>query len=205
MLYSLVTVNLEAVDTERLRLERWGDRHSGALVAMNREPEVVRFLTGGVPLSEDASRAQSRRIAEHWERFGFGLWAVVERASGVTIGFSGLSHPLWFPAEAEFVEVGWRLHPDAWGRGFATEAGLAALDVGFGSLRLDWIVSYIHVDNAASRAVAERLGMELERTIDHPTNPDRIDVFAARPARMRPGEMVADHSADRRRDAETRG
>jgi RimJ/RimL family protein N-acetyltransferase len=180
---SLVTVNLETVDTERLRLERWGDRHTGALVAMNREPEVVRFLTGGVLLSEDASRAQSVRIAEHWERFGFGLWAVVDRASGVTAGFTGLSHPLWFPAEAEFVEVGWRLHPDAWGRGFATEAGFAALDIGFGALGLDRIVSYIHIDNAPSRAVSQRLGMELERTIDHPTNPHRLDVFTAR----RPG------------------
>jgi 3-dehydroquinate dehydratase/shikimate dehydrogenase len=179
----------ELVETPRIRLERWGAPHRDALVAINREPEVVQYINAGVPLTDAQSLAQSARIAAHWERYGFGLWAVVERESGRTLGFAGLSHPLWFPHEAERVEVGWRLHPDAWGRGFATEASTAAVVIGFTDLGLDALVSYIHVANARSRAVSRRLGMELERTIAHPTQPHGLDVFAlARPTEAGPSD-----------------
>jgi RimJ/RimL family protein N-acetyltransferase len=169
---------LDRLETERLRLEPWGDGHRDVLVAINREPAVMRYINGGVGVPHVASLAQSERIAAHWARFGFGLWAVVERASGETCGFVGLSHPLWFPEEIQHVEVGWRLHPAAWGRGFATEAGAAAMSAGFDELGLDRLVSYIHVDNTRSRAVSLRLGMELERTVAHPTQPHALDVFA---------------------------
>jgi RimJ/RimL family protein N-acetyltransferase len=171
-------MNLELVETERLRLERWSDAHADALVAINFEPAVQRFLGGGGPVPEEASRAMSRRLADHWEQFGVGLWAVVERESETVCGFAGLSHPLWFPSEAERTEVGWRLHPDVWGRGYATEAGREGLRAGFEALGLEQVVSYIGPENLPSIAVAERLVMTLERTEDHPVRPEPVHVYA---------------------------
>jgi RimJ/RimL family protein N-acetyltransferase len=166
------------VETERLRLERWDvDAHTELLVAMNSNREVMRFVGGGLAASRAGSDEQSRRIAAHWDRYGFGLWAVRELASGAPAGFAGLSHPLWFPAEAEMVEVGWRLDRRAWGQGFATEAGRAAIEAGFDVVALSTLVSYIHPDNARSQAVARRLGLELERTVRHPSRAHDLEVW----------------------------
>jgi len=128
-------------------------------VEINADPEVMRYLRpGGRP----ESLAQSQRFAAHWEEHGYGLWALW--ADGALVGFAGLSIPYHFPAVLPAVEVGWRLRRDAWGCGYATEAGRAAVTHGFATLGLDEIVSLIHVDNARSLAVAERLGLrERER------------------------------------------
>lgn len=168
---------MELVETERLRLERWRPRHTEALAQMNAEPEVMRYVGDGRPASAEASRAQSARFAGHWERFGFGLWAVFERAGAEPVGFAGLSHPLWFPEEIDNVEVGWRFRRSTWGRGYATEAGAAGVRAAFEALGRDGIVSYIHPDNERSRAVAERLGMCYARDATNPKTGRPIAVY----------------------------
>jgi RimJ/RimL family protein N-acetyltransferase len=172
-------VDVEFVEAARLRLERWTDSHTTALIAMNLEPDVTRFLGGGgAPMSEAESRRQSARLADHWERFGIGLWAVIDRAHATVCGFAGLSHPLWFPANAAHTEVGWRLHPRAWGRGYATEAGGAGLRVAFEVLGIEEVVAYIAAANEPSAAVARRLGMTYRHTVAHPSRDELLEVFA---------------------------
>ncbi len=171
----------EPVETERLRLEPWRDAHHGeTLVAVNLDAEVVRYLTGGTPIPARESRTLSRDIERHWEQFGFGLWAAIERETGEGLGFVGLSHPRWFPALAPAVEVGWRLRRDAWGRGFATEGARAAVELGFGALALGEVIALIHPENARSAAVARRLGMEVTSTVAHPFRAHSLDVHALR-------------------------
>src|SRR4051812_20662088 len=115
----------ELVTTARLTLSRWSvDRHTAGLTALNAEPAAVEFLNDGVPYTADETRRQSERIADHWSVYGFGLWALEPQdafdAPNPVIGFTGISHPRWFPELAHEVELGWRLHPRAWGHGFAT-------------------------------------------------------------------------------------
>ena len=170
-----------SVETERLRLERWDRReHAPGLAAVNADPEVMRFITGGATMTRVESQMQSDRIAEHWRTYGFGLWAVIESASGRMVGFAGLSHPLWLPGWERTVEVGWRLARDAWGHGYATEAGRAGLAYGFERVGLAEIISLIHPGNERSLAVAGRLGMTLRDRIPHPQRPHDLTVFAAR-------------------------
>jgi RimJ/RimL family protein N-acetyltransferase len=78
------------------------------------------------------------------------------------------------------VEVGWRLDPDYWGRGFATEGGRAALDFGFHVLGLDEIVSICEPENVASSRVMERLGMVHYRDTKHPMLGVALQVFKLR-------------------------
>lgn len=171
--------------TERLVLSRWDTaRHTPALEAINALPEAVRYLNAGVPYTAAETAAQSARFASHWKRFGFGLWAVtlrIDRAKvpgvGATIGFAGLAHPLWFPELAGEVEIGWRLHPDAWGHGYATECGRAALDAA-PTLGLSRVIAVIDPGNTPSIAVATRLGMVHEQTRPHPQRPGDIFVYA---------------------------
>src|SRR6476620_3122288 len=162
-----------ALETARLRLTAWSDADTAALAGINSDPEVVRYLGDGSMPSAAATAGQSERFAAHWDRFGFGLWAVRLRkdaragraAQAAAIGFAGLSHPLWLPEEAEEVEVGWRFARSAWGHGYATEAARAALDVAFGELELVHVVAYVHPANVRSQRVAARLGMHLERAV----------------------------------------
>ncbi len=169
-------------ETERLWLRRWTRGHAAGLAEVNADAEVMAFLNAGVPLSRDDSLRTAGSVLGHWEQWRFGLWAVVEKGGGRMVGFAGLCHPLWFPAWAGAVEVGWRLHRQAWGLGYATEAGREALRVGFQERGLERVVAFIHPDNHRSAAVAERLGMELTDRVAHPERPQDLNVHLAHSA-----------------------
>lgn len=97
-------------------------------------------------------------MLERYERDGFGIEAVIERQSGVMIGWAGLAVPHFLPQILPAVEVGWRLSGPWRGRGLATEAGAAALEFGFTTGGLERIVSIYEPENTASGRVMERLG-----------------------------------------------
>lgn len=168
----------ELLTTERLVLHRWrAPEHTAALAAVNADPEAVRFLNAGVPYTPEESARQSERFAAHWDRCGFGLWAI--EAEGDVVGFTGICHPGWFPEYAHEFEAGWRLHPAAWGKGYATEAGHAALAAAFTQLEPERIVALIDEGNDASTAVATRLGMRLDHTVADPHGSGLLLVYAA--------------------------
>ena len=121
----------------------------------------------------------SLRIATHWETYGFGLWAALRRDTAEMIGFIGLCHPLWWPAMLERVEVGWRLRREAWGFGYATEGGRAALSAGFTALALPEIVAFVHPENTRSLAVTRRLGMVEEAELPHPLRDQTVKILRA--------------------------
>jgi RimJ/RimL family protein N-acetyltransferase len=168
--------------TDRLRLARWDPAaHAPALAAINALPAAVRYLNAGVPYTREETDRQSERFTAHWERYGFGFWGVTVTATARVIGLAGLGHPIWFPALAGEIEIGWRLHPHAWGQGYATEAGQAALAAAWNALEADRIVAIIDPGNTPSIAVATRLGMRLARTRPHPQRPGEIAIYAGEP------------------------
>jgi RimJ/RimL family protein N-acetyltransferase len=147
--------------TERLRLTAFALGDAEELVAINSDPEVMRYLRPG---GRSESLAQAERFAAHWDEHGFGLWALRRHGDDALLGFTGLSIPFHFPAVLPAVEAGWRLRRDAWGNGYATEAARPALEHGFADLGLREIVSLVHCANDRSLAVASRLGLrERER------------------------------------------
>ena len=122
-------------------------------------------------LPEETGRPQAWQslvsLAGLWEIAGLGQWALEERDSGRFVGRAGLhlrAEPDW-PG----VEVGWALHPSAWGRGYATEAGAAAVRFGFEEAGAGTLWSVILPENRASQAVAARLGFTCTgaRTLSH--------------------------------------
>ena len=143
--------------TERLTLRPFVDEDLDAWAAIVGDPETARHI-GGV-----RSRAQAwERLAMyhgHWVLRGYGQWAVVVRDSGRLIGRAGLWNPEGWPE----LEVGWTLARSEWGRGYATEAGRAAIEWGRSVLGLTRIASVISPGNERSIAVAERLGMSFDR------------------------------------------
>jgi RimJ/RimL family protein N-acetyltransferase len=111
-----------------------------------------------------------RYIRDHFQRHGFGLWAVGVIGGPAFIGFIGLAVPAFDAPFMPCVELGYRLAFEHWGRGFATEGARAAIAFGFGSLGLDEIVAMTAVGNERSRRVMERVGMTRRAAddFDHP-------------------------------------
>ncbi len=89
-----------------------------------------------------------------WALRGYGMFSAIERSTGRWLGRVGPNHPEGWPG----TEIGWALVRDAWGRGYATEAAAASIDWAFGVLGWTEVVHVIAPENAASAAVATRLG-----------------------------------------------
>lgn len=115
----------------------------------------------GEPLDRDGARAWIQRNLDRYKADGFGRYAVLMRATGALIGDCGLIRTA--VEGTEEIELGWIVRRSHWGNGIATEAGAAWRDYAFDVLDLERIVSMISEQNIASRRVAEKLGMRLER------------------------------------------
>ncbi len=155
-------------------LRRWTRDDEAAFAAINADPEVMAYFP--TLFTEDASRAQARRIDALFAEDGFGPWAVEQggRFVGV-VGAARMPHPLPFPGSEEperSVELIWRLARDAWGRGLATRGARLALADLSARCGIDAVVALTAAGNRRSRGVMERLGMTFAGTFDHPAVPD---------------------------------
>lgn len=158
-------------DTERLRLRQWCAADREPFGALNADPKVMEFFPA--PLDRAASDAMADRCQSLIAERGWGFWAIETKKTHEFIGFVGLHTPTPELPFSPCVEVGWRLAPQHWGKGFASEAARGALRVGFEFLGLLEIVSFTPVRNLRSRAVMERLGMrETADTFEHPNVPE---------------------------------
>ncbi len=143
--------------TERLRLREWREDDLEPFAALNADPRVREFFPSVLTRQETAE--SMRRGREHFDRHGFGLWAVEVAGGAPFIGFIGLAVPAFDAHFTPCVELGYRLAFDHWGRGYATEGSRAALAFGFETLGLDEIVAFTAAGNVRSRRVMEKLGM----------------------------------------------
>jgi RimJ/RimL family protein N-acetyltransferase len=170
------------VETQRLVLRRWSTDDVDALAAVFAEPAFWHFpFRRG--FTRDETEQFVERQLEHWATHGFGMWAVELKADGRLAGYTGLAIPTWLPQVLPAVEVGWRLHPDHWGRGLATEGGAASLRYGFEKLGLDRIIAIAMPDNVASLRVMAKLGMvEALQTWDAERNVPHVVYEVMRPA-----------------------
>jgi RimJ/RimL family protein N-acetyltransferase len=165
------SIAMPVLETERLILRRWREDDREAFAKINADPRVMRFFPS--TLSRAQSDALVDRIEHHFSRHEFGPCAVELRASGVFAGFIGLSVPTFHAAFTPCVEIGWRLAPEVWGQGLATEGACAIVNYGFDVLYLKEIVSFTVPANLPSRRVMEKLGMthDPRDDFDHPQLP----------------------------------
>lgn len=164
-----------ALETDRLLLRAPVAADAEALAPMYADPEVMRYVGDGRPLTRAETERSVKRMIQRWEADGFGLFTAVRKDDGAVIGRVGLlvwNTDTWEPttrAEAEDgrteVEVGYTLGRDYWGRGYATEAAGAVRDFALRELGADRLIALIIHGNTASENVARKLGLEYERDI----------------------------------------
>jgi ribosomal-protein-alanine N-acetyltransferase len=159
--------------TSRLLLREWREQDRRSFAAMSQDPRVMRHMPG--LMDQAASDAFATRLDRFHATLGYTMWVVEvldsERGSTSFAGFTGLMPVSFDPpfTHAEpVVEVGWRLWPQWWGLGIASEAARACLAHGFERIGLPEIISLTVVANTPSRAVMERIGMRYDTEFDHP-------------------------------------
>lgn len=150
---------MDVLETPRLRLRMFRQADADAYAAMLADPQVMRYLSAGQPLSASEAWRHMAMLLGHWHLFGFGPWAVEERASGELVGRIGPYYPAGWPG----LELIWTIRRQSWGRGYATEGARAALAYVFRQMARDRVISLIRPQNAASIRVAEKLGQRLQK------------------------------------------
>lgn len=146
------------LETDRLLIRPWNEADRPGLLEIMQDGEVTRFLSAGRPFGEEDVDAALTRHARNLAAHGVCMGAAVEKSTGRLVGIAGIQ-PL---GTTDDLEIGWIFARHTWGRGYATEAGAAAMRHVLATLGRPRVVAIIDPDNLPSKRVAARLGMEYE-------------------------------------------
>ncbi|MEO1014001.1 MAG: GNAT family N-acetyltransferase [Pseudomonadota bacterium] len=144
------------IETERLTLRRMTAADAEPFCALMGDPEVAQFLTtDGKPQPYPTAWRSFASMLGHWEIRGYGMFSVIEKATGDWIGRIGP----WRPAGWPSLECGWSVAKAHWGKGYAPEAAIASIRWMFAEFPdLPRVISLIDPKNANSQAVAGKVG-----------------------------------------------
>ena len=164
-------LDIPILETERLILRGYRAEDAPAVATLQGDAEVQRHMGGRIDATLKGAYAKMLNHTALWHFRGFGKWGVEEKASARLIGRAGF---LDYPYEWPGPELGWTLLPEFWGKGYASEAGRAALDWGFETLGAARVLSMIQPANDASINVARKLGMTYWRLWDDEDGPQQL-------------------------------
>lgn len=162
------TMDHPIIKTERLILRPWKEDDLKSFAKLNADPRVREFFPS--TLSQKESDELAKQLSDLIEKNGYGFWAVSAPGISDFIGFIGIEHVTFEAPFTPAVEIGWRIAHEYWGRGYATEGAMAALEYGFNTLNLNEIVSFTPTQNKRSANVMKKIGMTHypEEDFDHP-------------------------------------
>ena len=144
------------LQTARLALRQVRADDVERFYSLDREPSVMRYIADGKPGTRESSAAAVARAMRSYGLYpGMGKWIAEEMAGSRFLGWLSLNY---VPDTVE-IEIGYRLLPDAWGHGFATEGASALAHHGLERLGLYRIIGLTHPDNVASQRVLQKAGL----------------------------------------------
>lgn len=154
------------METSRLVLRGWKEADIPAFARLNSDDRVMEYFLN--KLSPEETVAFYRRIRNEFATCGYGLYAVEKKEDGAFIGYVGL-HGVTFEVDfAPAVEIGWRLFPENWNQGYATEAASACLEYARRELGMKEICSFTSLPNIRSQRIMQKIGMSRSGEFDHP-------------------------------------
>jgi RimJ/RimL family protein N-acetyltransferase len=150
---------IELIETSRLILRPFNDDDVEEAFHWFSDPCVMRFI----PTGPDQSISQTRRRVDSYRKHqvvhGFSKWVIVERESLRLIGDSGLQ----VLSDYGWIDLGFRLSREFWGKGFASEAAFAWVRAAFEHYGIQDLGAFAHPDNLASLHVLEKIGFRETR------------------------------------------
>ena len=147
------------IETPRLQLRQFTPDDAEELYYIYSHPGLFKYMSNEKPLLLEQTKAAIQSMTENWEKYNFGVWAIVHKEDRRLIGHCGLK----FLENTTEVQVGYLLLESYWNQGLATEAASAALKYGFEVINLPRIVAIAKPENIASRRVMEKMGMKYEK------------------------------------------
>jgi len=142
------------IETERLRLTPWVEADRETLISMYADPGASRDF--GRPLRRVESEATFEKYLAAFPAYGFTRWKVT-LLDGTFIGTNGVMRQVDHQSLGTHDEIGWRMLPEFWGQGYATEGARASLSDAQNRCGLRGIITYTAPDNLASQAVMDRM------------------------------------------------
>lgn len=158
------------LETDRMLLRRLTEDDADNLFNLDSDPEVMRFLTGGIPHSRQfiVEKALPHYLGFYVRFDSLGFWAAVEKTSS---DFMGWFHFRPFKQNPAEIELGYRFKRAFWGTGFAVEGSRALINKGFRELAVSKVVASTMSLNTRSRRVMEKLGLQFESEFVYPGEP----------------------------------
>jgi len=150
------------IETERLILRDMQLTDVDGMFALDSDPKVHLYL-GNNPIAKKEEAIKSiTYIQQQYQEHKIGRWAVIEKASGDFIGWSGLklNTEEKLNDHINFYDVGYRFIPKYWGKGYATETAIATLQYGFNKMKLKTIIGVADVKNIGSNKVLRKIGLQ---------------------------------------------
>ena len=154
------------IKTERLGLRNWQTKDISLAGKMNANKYVMEFFPN--TWSQKQTEDFIQRMKKHFRRHGFCYFAAERLDTKEFIGFIGLMNQTYKTPFAPFVDIGWRLTPEAWKNGFATEGAKACLDFAFSRLNLDKVYAIAPELNIKSQHIMRKIGMRKHIHFEHP-------------------------------------
>jgi ribosomal-protein-alanine N-acetyltransferase len=149
------------LETPRLILRAVKEEDAPGFFELDSDPEVHKFL-GNQPVKDlKESEEVIKYIQKQYEENGIGRLAIIDKASGEFVGWSGLKYETVVRAGFPYYDLGYRLKKKFWGQGIATEAAIASLKYGFQQRQLEEIYAAADLDNIGSNKVLQKVGLKL--------------------------------------------
>lgn len=157
------------VETERLILRELVPSDAEGMFELDSDPEVQRFLGNHVKTHIDEAMADIEFVRKQYVENGIGRWAMIEKSTGEFMGWTGLKlFTMEVNGHINYYDVGYRLIPRYWGKGYATESAIASVTYGFDVLKASEIIGTVDPKNGASKRVLEKAGLRYIETFESP-------------------------------------
>ncbi len=149
------------LETNRLIMRPFEETDAEGLFLLDSNPEVMKYVGGVVSTEIEQSRQMIEFIQNQYKENGVGRLAVIEKSSNTLIGWSGLKYlTKEINGIKNVYELGYRFLPEYWGKGYATETAIAALNYAFNEIKTDVVYAMAVTENAGSNRVLQKLGFE---------------------------------------------
>lgn len=152
--------------SSRLGFRQWSDKDLPNLIKMNANPKVMQFFPK--LYSSEESQIQFKRFKDQFQKNGYCFYPVDELKSGKFIGFIGLSETNFTADFTPCIEIGWRLLPQFWNKGFATEGAKRCIVHAFEVLDIEELYAFTAKINVPSENVMKKIGMKCIEEFNHP-------------------------------------
>ena len=159
----MIKIINKEITTKRLRLRHFRKGDIETYTEMMGDDKIARWFPKGVGYTHEEAQKSFDNILSHWNKHGFGLWAITRRENSCLIGRCGLNY---IPETSE-VEIDFVLESRYWKKGYATEAAKASLYYAFRILALDRIIALAKPENSASLRVFKKIGMHYIRNAEY--------------------------------------